>query len=91
MISKRSRNFKKLFDALPEDAQQQALAAYRLFKQDLNHPSLNFKPVITAGVNAWSVKIGEHYRAIGYRSNDVIAWDWIGPHETYNRIVKQRR
>lgn len=90
MISKRSKNFKKLYDALPEDVQHQALAAYRVFKQNPNHPSLGFKPVLTAGVDAWSVKVGERYRAIGYRSKDVIAWDWIGSHEAYNRIVKHR-
>ncbi len=89
-ISHRTDRFKKLFAALPQDAQRQAQAAYRLFKEDPSHSSLNFKPVLTAGVNAWSANIGEHYRAIGYRTKNVIIWDWIGSHEAYNRIVKRR-
>ncbi len=90
-ISHRTEHFKKLYAALPRNVQRRAQAAYRLFKDDPNHPSLNFRPVITAGENAWSASIGEHYRVIGYRTGDVIIWDWIGSHEAYNRIVKQHR
>ncbi|HEX6777440.1 MAG TPA: hypothetical protein VF099_04515 [Ktedonobacterales bacterium] len=91
VVSRRTKQFRKLFDALPEDAQRQARAAYQLFKQNPGHPGLAFKPVPTAGSNAWSAMIGEHYRVIGFRAGDVIVWDWIGTHESYNRVVKQRR
>lgn len=91
LVSRRTKQFRKLFDALPTDAQRQARTAYQLFKQNPAHPSLAFKPVPTAGTTAWSTMIGEHYRVIGYRAGDVIVWDWIGTHEAYNRVVKQRR
>lgn len=91
LVSRRTKQFRKLFDALPADAQRQAQAAYQLFKQNPQHPSLAFKPVPTAGTNAWSAMIGEHYRVIGYRAGNVIAWDFIGTHQAYDRIVKQRR
>jgi hypothetical protein len=28
----------------------------------------------------------EHYRALGLREGDIIAWFWIGTHEQYNRF-----
>ena len=32
------------------------------------------------------VRIGNHYRAVGLREGDVVAWFWIGTHEEYNRF-----
>ncbi len=32
------------------------------------------------------VRVGEHYRAIGLKDGDVVAWFWIGTHEAYNRF-----
>jgi hypothetical protein len=31
------------------------------------------------------VRIGDHYRAIGIREGDIVAWFWIGTHEDCNR------
>lgn len=89
--SRQTKHFRKLFDALPDDAKRQAQAAYKLFEENPHHPSLNFKPVPTAGANAWSAMIGEHYRVLGDLEGDTIYWYWIGTHEAYNRVVKQRR
>ena len=90
-ISHKTKRFQKLLDDLPAEAQQQAKVAYKLFQENPHHPSLNFKPVPTAGVNAYSAMIGEHYRVIGYLDGNQFVWWWIGTHEAYNRIVKQRR
>jgi hypothetical protein len=89
--SRQTKSFRKLFEVLPAEAQRQAQAAYRLFEENPHHPSLNFKPVPTAGANAYSATIGEHYRVLGEMQGSTIYWYWIGTHETYNRIVKQRR
>jgi len=45
MISKRTKRFKQLFRGLPKPVQVQARAAYRLFKDNPDHPGLFFKPV----------------------------------------------
>jgi hypothetical protein len=37
------------------------------------------------------VRIGEHYRALGLREGDIIAWFWIGTHEEYNRFEGSAR
>lgn len=42
-----------------------------------------FKPL---GRNVWSVRIGDHYRALGKRSRDLIVWFWIGTPEEYNNF-----
>jgi hypothetical protein len=87
--SRRTKNFKKLFDALPEDVKDQAEAAYALFKENPRHGSLNFKHVPTAGGDMYSADVGRHYRVLGALRGDTIYWEWIGSHEAYNRIVKQ--
>jgi hypothetical protein len=32
------------------------------------------------------VRIGDHYRALGLREGEVLAWFWIGTHEEYNNF-----
>ena len=63
--------------------QKLAREKYALWKRDPYHPSLRFEERRN-GVCV--VRIGEHYRALGLREGDVIAWFWIGTHEEYNRF-----
>jgi hypothetical protein len=50
--------------------------------------SLRFKP-IKGHANLWSVRIGDHYRAVGfYEKADLFIWTWIGSHEEYNKLSK---
>lgn len=87
----RTKQFREQLEALPANVQRQAEEAYALFKENPRHKGLHFSPVLTAGKNAYSVNIGDRYRAIGHLEGDTILWVWIGSHESYNRIVKQRR
>jgi hypothetical protein len=90
MKSKTTMGFRKLLRALPKDVRQQARAAYRQFKQDPYHPGLQFKP-INQRKSRYSVRIGLHYRALGIRaSEDLIVWDWIGPHAEYDNLLRKR-
>ena len=89
--SHKTKRFQKLLDDLPAEVQQQAKAAYKLFQENPHHPSLSFSPVPTAGKDAWSANVGAHYRALGVLTGNTMLWTWIGTHEAYNRIVKQRR
>lgn len=76
--------------ALPKDVRQQARAAYRQFKSDPYHSSLQFKSVGKRKI-LYSVRIGLHYRALGVRiGKDIIMWDWIGSHADYDKLLKQR-
>jgi hypothetical protein len=41
--------------------------------------------------NLWSVRIGDHYRALALRDLDLVVWFWIGTHEDYNNFIRQLR
>ena len=88
MRSKRSRKFRDLFFALPDDVRKQAYAAYRLFRKDPFHTSLHFKRV-SPNKNLYSVRIGIAYRALGLREkDDEIVWLWIGSHTDSDKLLK---
>lgn len=89
MKSKRAKRFRDLLRALPSDAKTQAYAAYRLFKRDPFHPSLQFKRVSKQKL-LYSVRIGISYRALGFReADDLIVWVWIGPHSEYDKLLSR--
>jgi hypothetical protein len=54
-----------------------------LLKLDPRHPSLHFK---RTGV-LWSVRVGEHYRALGKDVPGGVQWFWIGTHDEYDRLI----
>ena len=47
---------------------------------------MQFKLIAGSG---WSVRIGDHYRAIAQKHSDLVVWFWIGTHEDYNEFVRQ--
>lgn len=89
MRSKRTRQFSELLRALPDDIKRQAYTAYRLFKRDPYHPSLQFKRV-SHRRPLYSVRIGISYRALGLREeDDLIVWIWIGSHADYDKLLSR--
>ncbi len=83
MIGKTHRRFWKCFDSLPAGVQKLAREKYALWKREPYHPSLKFEER-RDGVCV--VRIGDHYRAVGVREGNTVAWFWIGTHEEYNRF-----
>ncbi|MEO7724162.1 MAG: hypothetical protein ABIU29_05665 [Chthoniobacterales bacterium] len=88
MISRTQRNFWHYFDKLPAAVQALAREKFRSWQREPFHPPLQFKPLID---NIWSVRIGNSYRALARRYDDLVVWFWIGTHEEYNNFVKQLR
>jgi hypothetical protein len=86
MKSKASRRFWKLYDELPQEIQKLALKNYRLWQQNQQHPSLAFKK-LQGSQTRFSVRVGDHYRALGQITDDGIEWVWIGSHENYNKLI----
>jgi len=84
--NRRTREFRKRFDRLPADVQEQAKASYRLFKKNPYYPSLHFE-CIDREESIWSTRIGLHYRAVGTKDGDTIYWFFIGSHEDYNHLL----
>jgi hypothetical protein len=83
VIGKTHPRFWQHFDALLPSVQKLAREKYALWKGDPHHPSLRFNQRRN-GICV--VRVGEHYRALGLRDGDVIAWFWIGTHEECNRF-----
>ena len=74
--------FWKLCRSLPAEVRALARKNYQLWPANAFHPSLHFKSI---GRPNWSVRIGDHYRAVGKVTGNVFIWEWIGTHEEYNK------
>lgn len=74
--------FWQLYRALPAEVRILARKNYRFWSANAFHPSLHFKSI---GKPNWSVRVGDHYRAVGKFAGSVFLWEWIGTHEDYNK------
>lgn len=89
MKSTATPRFWKLLAELPQDIQLLAEKNYRLWRDNPQHPSLNFKRLSGTGPR-FSVRVGEHYRAIGWKLEDEgVEWVWIGTHADYDQMLKR--
>lgn len=88
MKSEALGQFWNCFDALPSAIRKRASAAFALWQRDARHPSLHFKRVHPTKP-LYSVRIGERWRALGYRRDDTMVWYWIGAHAKYNNIIRR--
>jgi hypothetical protein len=80
--------FRRDFARLPGRIQAQARRAYRTFKSNPAHPSLEFKKLPPHN-DIWSVRVNDQYRAVGVRSGDTIVWFFIGPHAEYDALLSR--
>ena len=87
MKSVATRRFWELFHALPVDVQKLAVKNYGLWRQNRNHPSLHFR-LLQGSKNRFTVRVGDHYRALGQLDSTTIKWVWIGSHSEYDQLVR---
>ena len=66
--------------------QQRGRQAYKLWKQNNNHPGLHFKQVHDKEP-IYSERIGLSYRALAVKQEDIMICFWIGSHEEYNNLI----
>lgn len=78
-----SPDFWACYQGLPPEAQRLADKAYDLLKRDPRHPSLHLKKV----GRYWSVRVGDHYRALVVDAPDGLVWFWIGTHAEYDKLL----
>ena len=86
MKSAATRRFWALFHALPTNIQQLAIKSYHLWRHDPHHPSLQFRR-LRGHEDRFTVRIGDHYRALGVLTEDTVTWVWIGTHAEYDRLA----
>lgn len=78
-----SSKFWELYGELPKEVRDLADKNYELLKADLRHPSLHLKRI----EELWSVRVGQHYRALGIDVPGGIQWIWIGSHADYDQYI----
>ena len=86
MRSHATRQYQVLYEKLPADIQRQARQSYKLFRNNPHHPSLQFKRIHRLP-GVWSVRVNDHYRALGRERNGELYWFWIGTHNEYDKLV----
>lgn len=90
MTSGFTTGYLKLLKRLPADVQDRALKALDLLHADERHPSLHFKEVSRKEA-AWSVRVSQDYRMVGYRAGGRVTWFWIGKHDDYDTLLGRLR
>jgi hypothetical protein len=78
--------FWRCYQQLPASVQELADKTYELLKFDPFHASLHFKKV-GRRKELWSVRVGDHYRALGREKPEGIVWFWIGTHAEYDGLI----
>ncbi len=77
-------DFWRCYHRLPAHIQKLADQNFALLKRSPRHPSLHLKKV----ERHWSVRVGNHYRAVGVQSPEGILWYWIGTHAEYDHLKR---
>ena len=88
MKSRATPRFWAAYRELPPDIREAAQKAYRLFRDNPNHPSLQFKKVHDREP-IYSVRVTGAYRVVGLLEKDEVTWFWIGGHADYDRNLKK--
>jgi len=88
MKSSVTKSFRTKLQELPPSVQKQAIKAYKLWKQDPYHNSLQFKKV-NPQPPIYSVRVTLNYRCLGLLESDHIYWYWIGTHDEYDNLLKR--
>ena len=85
MTSSTTHSFRSRFRLLPTSVQHLARKNFKLWQEDPEHRSLRFKKV----GRYWSARVGARYRALARIQGNHAEWFWIGPHDEYERLLKQ--
>jgi hypothetical protein len=81
-------DFRACFRRLPKNVKRQARKSYQIWKNNPQHPGLEFKRVGKKSPT-YSLRVAIGWRALGLRQSDGIMWFWIGSHAQYDRLLKQ--
>ena len=86
MNSRTTKRFRQMLSELPVNIRKQAKESYKLFREDLRHPSLRFKKVHNTDP-IYAARININYRVVGIVDSGEIIWFWIGPHTEYEKLL----
>lgn len=80
--------FRLCYASLPSHIQDLARKNYRLWLENKDHPSIQFKQVHPTKP-IFSARVGMAYRALGVTQANEIIWFWIGSHNDYDKLLSQ--
>jgi glycine cleavage system pyridoxal-binding protein P len=86
--SKRTHQFKKLFEEMPEQIKKNAKKQFEAFSENPNHSSLRTKLIGSTRNNkfrVYEVAIGMGYRATYFVDENVYVWFWVGTHGSFDK------
>ena len=93
--NRRTQEFKRQFDRLPEKMRRLAVEAFRAFRRNPAHPSLalhdlkdNHRGRHREGSR--SVRISMKYRAIFAEEAGFNVWYWVGTHNDYEAFTGEK-
>jgi len=86
--SETTESFRKQFAAAAPSVQLKIRAAYQLWAENPQHPSLKFKKV-HASLPIFSARVDLDWRTVGVLKADTMVWFFVGPHSEYERLLKQ--
>ena len=78
--------FRRQFTVAPATVQTKIRAAYALWSENPNHPSLRFKKVHDK-LPIYSARVDLNWRAVGVMKQDTVVWFFVGPHAEYERLL----
>jgi len=81
---------RRFFQALPTDIQRLAVKNYHLWRQNPSHPSLRFRR-LQGSDDRFTIRLGDHYRALGKMAGEEMTWVWIGAYADYDRVSRLSR
>lgn len=81
MNSFTTAEFRRLYFALELAVRQQTRQAYRLWRNQPDHPALCF----ARKGYYWSARINRGHRALERLHEGRMIWFWIGSHDAYER------
>lgn len=85
-MHRKSKRFKKSFNELPDPVKKLAEKNFKLLQSNPRHPSLHFKKI----GDLWSARVGLDYRALAIEDENDYIWVWIGAHDDYEKLIKNK-
>lgn len=87
MKSRLAEDFISCFRELPARIQRIARKNYKLWRENPDHPSVQFK-LVGKRMPVYSIRVGIGWRALGLKVEDGIVWFWIGSHAEYTKLLR---
>ena len=86
MNASHNRAFLDLLGAPAEAVQRVARQNFELLKRSPGTPLC----ISRKSEKLWSVRVGINHRALAVQDGADFIWVWIGPHDEYERLIKQQ-